>query len=216
MPVLNPPAGNTEPLKIYGSRICRGNLDASMVEVLGHLHVSGELITSRLKLKGECSIGLTCNAQEITSLGSLRVHDLQAVKVVSDGYLSVTRVAAAEEFLADGCVRIDRLSCKTRISIKLGTLCKVRHLMSEGAIIVSPSSRLIQIPLNPLRRLQCETIEGADLSLYRTSADNVSGVNVTIGSGCVIQEIRYSGTLTLHPKSQVGKITRINDPEGRD
>lgn len=210
MPALNPMPEANKPLKINGSRICRGDMDASHVEVLGHLHVSGSLSTARLKLRGECSIGLSCHAQELSSFGSLRVTELRGVSITANGYLSVTGEAAAEEFKAEGCVRIDRLSCTSTIRIKLGSLCKIRHMTSEGDIIVSPSFKLLPIPLSPFRKLRCEIIEGADITLYRTQADLVCGQKVTLGPGCSIREIRYRETLTVHPRSQVGKIIQMN------
>lgn len=210
MSALNPTPAPNKPLKINGSRICRGDMDASHVEVLGHLHVSGSLTTARLRVRGECSIGLSCNTQELNSFGSLRVAELRGVSITSNGYLSVTGEAAAEEFKAEGCVRIDRLSCIGTIRIKLGALCKIRHMTSEGDIIVSPSSRLLPVPLSPFRKLRCEIIEGADLTLSRTQADLVCGQNVTLGPGCSIREIRYRDTLTIHPLSHIGKIIQMN------
>ncbi|AIQ57463.1 hypothetical protein PBOR_11395 [Paenibacillus borealis] len=214
MPALNQLQEDRNPLKVYGSRLCRGNMDAALVHVFGHLHVKGNLTTARLKLLGECSIGRSCAAQEITSFGSLRVQSLQAKKVVSNGYLSVTRDAAADEFQADGCVRANSLSCGKSIHIKLGSPCKVRHMMAEREITVSPSSKLINGLMSPFRRLRCETIEARAITLYKTQADIVSGVNITVGPGCVIQEIRYSGTLIVHPKSRVGKTILIHESGG--
>lgn len=46
-----PPSGR-EPLKIYGSQTFRAGMEASSVEVLGHLHVRGKLTADRMKLRG--------------------------------------------------------------------------------------------------------------------------------------------------------------------
>ncbi|WNS46412.1 hypothetical protein [Paenibacillus sp. MMS20-IR301] len=214
MPLLDQPPGDRKPRKINGSHICRGDLDASLIDVFGHLHVDGNLTTARLKLQGECSIGGLCTAQEITSLGSLRVNNLQAERITANGYLSVTRDAAAAEFTADGCVRIGSLSCLNSFRIKLSALSRINRLTAGGEITVMPSSKLLNRLMSPLRSLRCDTIEGADVTLYRTQAASVTGENVTVGPGCVIQEIRYSGVLTIHPRAQVGKSIMINSYGG--
>lgn len=214
MTTLNPLPEEGKPLKVYGSQICPGDVEASSVEVLGHLQVRGKLTATRLTLRGECSVAQSCRAQELHSFGSLRTGSLQAVKVVSSGYLSVARSARAEEFQTDGAVRIDRLTCKETIHIQLGGLCRIRHMTCEGGITIAPSSRLMNLPMRPFRKLRCETIEGAGITLYRTQADLVCGQSVTVGPGCTIGEVRYRDRLTLHPHSQVGKITQINDDGG--
>lgn len=167
-----------------------------------------------MKLRGECSVAQSCNAQELYCFGSLRTGSLKAVRVVSNGYLSVARSAHADEFRADGAVRIDRLSCAVSIRIQLGAWCKIRHMTCDGEITVAPSSRLLNLPMRPFQTLRCGTIEGAGITLYRTRADLVCGHDVTIGPGCIIGEIRYRDHLTLHPQSQVGRITQMNQTGG--
>ncbi|WP_238653331.1 hypothetical protein [Paenibacillus piscarius] len=214
MTTLNSLPADGKPLKVYGSQTCRGDMEASSVEVLGHLHVRGKLTAARLRLRGECSVAHSCCTQELHSFGSLRTGSLQAEKAAASGYLSVASSAHADEFRADGAVRIGRLSCTAAIHIELGSVCRIRHMTCEGGITISPSSRLLNIPMRPFRKLSCETIEGADITLYKTQAGLVCGHNVTVGPGCTIGEVRYRDRLTLHPQAQVGKITRINDTGG--
>lgn len=210
MTTLNSLTADGKPRKVYGSQTCRGDMEASSVEVLGHLHVRGKLAAARLKLRGECSVAQSCITQELYSFGSLRTGSLQAGKAAVSGYLSVASSAHAEEFRADGAVRIGRLSCTASIHIELGSLCRIRHITCEGGITITPSSRLMNLPMRPFRKLSCETIEGAGITLYRTQADLVCGQNVTLGPGCKIGEVRYRDRLTLHPQSQVGTITQMN------
>lgn len=111
-------------------------------------------------------------------------------------------------------MKIGQLSCTSLIRIKLGALSKIGHMICEGEITIGPSSRLLNIPMRLFRKLYCETIEGAGITLYRTHADLVCGQNVTVGPGCTIGEIRYRDHLTLHPQSEVGTIIQIKHPGG--
>lgn len=214
MTTLNSLPADGKPLKIYGSQTFRGDMEAPSVEVLGHLNVRGKLSAARLNLRGECSVAQSCNTQELHSFGSLRTGSLQAGTAAASGYISVASSAQADEFRADGAVRIGRLSCTASIHIELGSACRIRHMTCEGGITIAPSARLLNLPMRPFRKLSCETIEGADIILYKTQADLVCGLNVTLGPGCKIGEVRYRDRLTLHPQSQVGKITQINNTGG--
>ncbi|MHA6529533.1 hypothetical protein [Paenibacillus sp. BAC0078] len=210
--MLNP--AQAPPVKVRGSLVRRGNMEASLVNVVGHLHVEGDLKAEKLKIKGECSIRHSCQVNEVALLGSLRTEALQTTRVNSSGYLSVTQEAAAEDFQADGSVRINSLSCARTIHIRLGSRCRIKHMTAGEKITISPSSRLINILMRPFRRLSCETIEGAAVTLYRTTASIVSGEDIIIGPGCIIQEVRYSRSLTVDSKSRVDKIVQINDTGG--
>lgn len=184
------------------------------MNIVGHLHVEGDLKAAELKIKGECSIGHSCQADEVAILGSLRAGSLRADRVHSAGYLSVAQEAVADDFQADGSVRINSLSCAGTIYIRLGSRCMITHMTAGEKIAISPSSRLINLLMSPFRRLSCETIEGAAVTLYRTTASLVSGEDIIIGPGCIIQEVRYSRTLVVDSKSRVDKTIQINGPGG--
>lgn len=202
------------PLRVRGSMVRQGNLEASHVNVFGHLHVEGDVTAEELMIKGECSIRHSCQANTVALFGSLRTAALRAGQVNVSGYLSVTQEAAAADFRADGSVRINSLSCTGTIHIHLGSQSMIKHMTAGENITISPSPRLLNILMRPFRRLHCDTIDGAAVTLYRTTASIVSGKDIIIGPGCVIQEVRYSRTLAVDSKSRVHRTIQINDSGG--
>ncbi|QWU17879.1 hypothetical protein SAMN04487895_105317 [Paenibacillus sophorae] len=111
---------NGTPLKVKGSLTKREGVRRNSVEVVGYLRVLGSMITSKLKVLGDCSIRNHCQAMQVENLGSLRVHCLQAGRVTSLGYLSVSQKAAAKSFQAEGAVRIESLMAAESIDIRFG------------------------------------------------------------------------------------------------
>lgn len=193
------------PLNVRGSQMIPENVQAVTVHVIGHLNVSKNVTTTNLKVSGDCRIAGNCEAGQVNNLGSLRVQHIKADKVVSSGYLSVAQEAVAETFYAEGAVKIKRLTADRDIEIRLGNRSTIEIMRSGSNIIVKPSSKLINTVMQPFRKLTCESIEGQNITLYRTTAKLVCGEEVVVGPGCSIGEIRYSKSLTVHPKSQVGK-----------
>jgi len=52
-------------------------------------------------------------------------------------------------------------------------------------------------------RLKVDTIRGDTIELENTDAKSVLGKDITIGEGCDIDTVTYSGTLTVHPSAKV-------------
>jgi hypothetical protein len=57
--------------------------------------------------------------------------------------------------------------------------------------------------------LEVETIEGEEIDIEGTKADLVRGRNVVIGSGCEIERVEYSGTLTVDKTAKVEEQVKI-------
>lgn len=193
------------PLNVRGSQIIHENVQAVTVHVIGHLNVSKNVTTSNLKVSGDCRIAGNCNAGQVNNLGSLRVQHIKADKVVSAGYLSVAQEAVTGAFYAEGAVKIQSLTANADIEIRLGNKSTIEIMRTRSNIIVKPSSKLINTVMQPFRKLTSESIEGQNITLYRTRAKLVCGEEIVVGPGCSIDEIRYSKSLTVHPKSKVGK-----------
>jgi cytoskeletal protein CcmA (bactofilin family) len=198
------------PLKVRGSLILQEDLRADTVNVVGHLSVKNNVVTSKLKVSGDCSIGGHCRADQVINLGSLRIQHIQADRLQSSGYFSVAQDAAVETFYAEGAVKIHRLTAESSIELRLGNKSTIDVIKSSGTITVKPSLKLMNALIPYFRKLTCETIEGTSISLYRTTANLVCGEDIIIGPGCSIGEVQYSKSLTVDPKSQVDRTVFLN------
>ncbi|AKG34123.1 hypothetical protein [Paenibacillus durus] len=196
-------ASNGMPLKVKGSLTKREDVRRTSVEVVGYLRVLGSMTTSKLKVLGDCSIRNQCQATQVENLGSLRVHCLQAGRVTSLGYLSVSKKAAAGCFQAEGAVRIESLIASESIDIRLSSICRVGTMKAGGNITVRPFSRPFNFFMRPFLRLRCESVQGVNVTLCQTEAKLVCGEEIIIGPGCTIQEVRYSKSLQTDPGSYV-------------
>ncbi|MDT3428897.1 cytoskeletal protein CcmA (bactofilin family) [Paenibacillus forsythiae] len=199
------------PLKVKGSLIKKEDVHRSFVEVIGYLRVTGNMTTSKLKVLGDCSIRNHCQAMQVENLGSLRVQSLQADRVSSSGYLSVSQKAVVDSFQAKGAVRIDNLIATESIDISLSSVCQVGTMKAYRSITVRPSSRAFNYFMRPFSKLRCEMVQAVNVTLYRTEAKLVCGEEIIIGPGCTIREVRYSKSFQADPGSHVENIVLLKE-----
>ncbi|MFF2908647.1 hypothetical protein [Paenibacillus sp. NPDC057934] len=207
------PAFSQLPLKVKGSLLRRDDIVATSVEVLGALTARGSITTTRLKISGECSVANACVAHQVKNLGSLRVRSLQAEEIHSSGYFSATQETTTGSLYAEGAVRMSSLTARDSIEIRLGNACSIDKMGAGGEISILLSSTPFSFLMGPLRKMNCGTITGTTIRLERTSADLVCGEDVTIGPGCIIQELHYSKRLNVDSKSKVKKVVFLPDRE---
>ncbi|MFF2017677.1 hypothetical protein [Paenibacillus sp. NPDC058177] len=207
------PAFSQLPLKVKGSLLRRDDIVATSVEVLGVLTARGSITTARLKVSGECSVANACVARQVKNLGSLRTRSLQAENISSSGYLSATQETTTGSFYAEGAVRMKRLTARNSIEIRLGNACSIDEMSAGGEISVLLSSTPFSFLMGPFRKMNCCSITGTTIRLERTTANLVCGEDVTIGPGCIIQELHYSKSLTVESKSKVKKVVFLPDRE---
>ena len=57
--------------------------------------------------------------------------------------------------------------------------------------------------------LETTVIEGDLISLENTKADVVRGNDITIGDGCEIGTVEYTGKVTYSENAKIGQMTEI-------
>jgi cytoskeletal protein CcmA (bactofilin family) len=196
-------------LKVRGTLRKKQDVQVSTVDSVGYLQVTGKLTAAKLLVSGDCLITNQCQAYEVTSLGSLRLHSLLADRVQASGYLSVSREASVRYLLADGSVKLGSVTASESIDIRMSSSCRTGAMKAGQEIKVAPSSKSIGLLMHPFRRLHCTIVEAPAITLYRTTARLVCGEDIIIGPGCTIRELRYSRSLTAHPGSYIQNTVRL-------
>jgi len=192
-----------EKLRVCGAGTLHGDLTAAKVKVMGALSVPGDLKVGELAAAGACEIGGRMLAEDFRVLGAL------------EGSGGVE----AGSFLARGVVSVSGLLSGDTVEIHLGggsESCVGE--IGGGRVEVwrfsfgkrSPLGKALGWLSNPASKsyLRATSIEADDVILENTRAKVVRGKRIEIRSGCMIDEVEYSESLTVHPKSAVGTRTR--------
>ena len=57
---------------------------------------------------------------------------------------------------------------------------------------------------------ECESIEGDEITLEKATCALVSGKNIKIGAGCVIEKLVYSGDVDISSSAVVKSVEKVN------
>ena len=188
-----------ETIKISGSARIEGNVEAEEMKVSGSSHVVGDVKSQSIKINGSTHIEGNLYGEEIIIAGSAHIE----------------KNCEAESFKASGNFKIQGLLNAGEINIRIGGNCNVQEIGGEHIEIrVNPIDnslfkKVIDKMFNSKGELTTELIEGDEIYLQNTNAKIVRGNNITIGEGCNIGLIEYSGEIIISSDSIVREQKQI-------
>lgn len=183
-----------ESAKISGSFDAEGN-----AEITGAVEITGSL-----KAEGSLSCGNLSVSGVIKTAGSIRGY-----AVTVSGVLKTPADVQAESLRSSGALSIDGLLNAETVEIELNGDNSV-HSIGGGRVLVRNKPRGFSLFGRQKRNcLKSELIEADEIDLENTDCRTVRGVNVHIGSECVIDRVEYSGTLTTAPDASIGEKVKI-------
>ena len=184
-------------ITINGTGTFNGEVQANMMNVNGDTSVRDGAGIGQLTVKGNASFG-----------GSIASHD-----VVVRGFLKTGGDCESESFSCEGAFTVAGLLNAGTVDVKLYGQCSAREIGGEKITVRQPGggfSSFTQIfTFWAEKRLTADTIEGDDVTLELTSAKTVRGRNVSIGEGCRVDLVEYSGTYAIAPGATVGEARQV-------
>ena len=188
-----------ETVKVSGSARIEGNVEAVEMKVSGSSHVTGQVKSQVLKISGSTHIEGSLYGEEVTIMGSAHIE----------------KDCEVESFKASGNFKIQGLLNAGQVTINLGGKSSVKEIGGEH-IEVKVSiidnfffKKAIDKMFNSRGELTTEIIEGDEIYLENTNAKIVRGNKVTIGEGCNIGLIEYSGEINVSNESIVKEQKKI-------
>jgi cytoskeletal protein CcmA (bactofilin family) len=188
-----------ETIKVSGSARIEGNVEAEEMKVSGSSHVTGEIKSQILKISGSTHIDGNLYGEEVSISGSVHIG----------------KNCEVECFKVSGSFKIQGLLNAGEVNIKLGGNCSVNEIGGEHIDIrVSPINssffkKVIDKMFNSRGELTTELIEGDEIYLENTNVKIVRGNHITIGEGCNIGLIEYSGEINVSSASIVKEQKKI-------
>jgi len=198
---------------IAGAGTVRGDVDCLAFKVGGVADVQGTLSAQTITVGGSASFMGDVRGTDVVFSGNADVHgalraDSLKISGVAriDGAVTAPRVeirgttkigdgCEAETFDAQGVFSVGGLLNAGTVTIRLYGGCDAHDIGGE-TIDVRLASAWTFLPFMGDRNLTADSIEGDTIYLENTRAKVVRGANVTIGAGCTIDLVEYTGTLT--------------------
>jgi len=198
---------------IAGAGTVSGDVDCLAFKVGGVADVQGTLTAQTITIGGSASFMGDVKGTDVVFSGNADVHGALSAETLKisgvasiDGAVSAPRIeirgttkvggdCEAETFDAQGVFSVGGLLNAGTVSIRLYGGCDAHDIGGE-TIDVRLANAWAFLPFLGDRNLTADSIEGDTIYLESTRAKVVRGANVTIGAGCAIDLVEYTGTLT--------------------
>lgn len=194
----------TDSAHINGSGQITGSMQAETFIISGSGHLESGMRGGTLRINGSARVNGPVEAQTVKIEGTGKIGGNCAVEEMHiDGVAEIGGNCECERFRSHGAFIIEGLLNADDIQIDL------YHARSRAKEIGGGHIDVRMALVGAITRLICSlfvgkggalldagTIEGDDIYLEQTHADVVRGRDVTLGKGCSIGLVEYSGTLT--------------------
>ena len=192
-----------EDMNVSGSLSFSGDVKAKRICVSGTLKCNGALAAREaIGCSGTIKCDRSVKCDRLALSGSLCAGDgVEAESIRARGVLNCKGLLNAEEI----DLRFDRSSHIGGIGG--GKIeCRMTFHKKLRRALLPPFSRKKKANRN---LSVANAIEGNEIILDGVNCPRVTGENVNIGKGCVIELLQYSRSFTVSPKATVGKIEKI-------
>jgi len=198
--------GDFHHVRIMGEGRVHGDIACEDFKCMGNCMVGGTLQTRRYRLQGEAVIGGDMQAGVLTGHGQIQVKgNIRGQSIKLTGQLTAGGACEADKLKVNGAIDIRGLVNAEQLDISLFGPCRAKEI-GGGRITVRRSKWIaVKQMLSPHgnAELQADCIEGDDIYLEHTKADNVRGNHVKIGPGCHIALVEYRDTLQTSKSATV-------------
>ena len=201
---------------VNGSADAMGAVSCGKMIINGEAGIHGALKTDQLKVRGSGDFKKHVQAGDLSVSGSAHAAETLSAKTVKVmGSLNVKGDLSADSFSSSGAFEVGGLLSADKVDITLDwSTSKAREVGGE-----SITAKVGLKGLSVLRtiftlgthtpRLEADSIEGSSVWLEQTRARVVRGHVVTLGDGCDIALVEYSGTLHKTGNARVGEERKI-------
>ncbi|SDD00585.1 hypothetical protein SAMN02799630_02115 [Paenibacillus sp. UNCCL117] len=203
-----------------GSAYLAGALKSDVCRVSGTLDVNGDMDIGQAVVNGRLEVGGDVKAGKIRSNGETIIHgSVGGERIHLEGYFLIKGRCEAEELRIKGIIKINGHMNADVVELGLHSRCVVSEIGGGRIEVRRASGHLLKKLAGALflpedfyeGTLQAGTIEGDDVYVEHTTADIVRGRHVTLGPGCRIGRVEYTGQLHQEAGSNVAEAVRTGE-----
>jgi cytoskeletal protein CcmA (bactofilin family) len=198
-------------LRINGATTASGDLRANTVEVNGTARIDGTLQAHSLNVNGETTLSRGAGVGSVSAKGRLTVYgDLNTRTLDVRGSFSCSGAVSADDATIEGIISADRL-VSPAITIGLHGPASVREIEGRKVVVQRGTgwAGLGVMAILGERRLTTTSIAANEVSLELTTANLVRAGNATLGEGCRIGHVVYTGTLDQRDGAAVTAAEKV-------
>lgn len=195
-------------LRINGAATCTGDVKAATVYINGSGTFNGHLQALDLTVNGDCGVRGGVGAGTINVRGNVNVDAGVNANVLDlRGFVRTRGDLAIDEIKGDGALEAVNVRC-TSLDLGVYGPSDVKSVDGERVILRPPGSFADVFMFFARKEFRAETITASEVWLSNTAANVVNAGNATLGDGCRIGLVHYSGALLKQPGAVVTEERR--------
>lgn len=194
-----------------GSMFFRGNIEVENIKSSGSFTCQGSVISKgEIKTSGSAEFNNNVEGKEIIINGGSKIDgNITFEKMITRGSCYIKGDCEGEDFSNLGEISVEGLLAADKIFIVPEGNSHIREIGGAEINVKAEKKKKIMffnITIGSEGKLKCNIIEGDKIHLENTKCKIVRGENITIGKGCNIERIEYTGELNIeNEKSTVGE-----------
>lgn len=198
-------------LKVNGAGTCDGNVKATSITVNGSGNFLREVQAGEMTVNGDTSIAMGAGIGRLKVKGRASLGGgLAAHEVDLRGTIKIEGDCSADTFVGEGVFTIGGLLNAGEVHVQIFGPCSVREIGGDKITIAQSRSGLADfVAMFSEKRLHTDSIEADEVWIENTTARVVRGGAVTIGAGCDVQLVEYTGTLNQVADARVGEARKV-------
>lgn len=201
---------NAEKIKIMGAISCEGNIKAKEFVTSGGAVCNGKInVTEIIKVSGGAEFKEDISSNEIKIHGGAEFSgSVKFNKMFVSGGCEIKGDCEGEDFFSSGYIEVKELLSADKVTILPSKNSYVKEIGGSEIHVVREKIKkvmFINVRMKSDGYLNSDVIEGDKIFLENTNCKIVRGHDITIGVGCNIEKIEYTGELKVNDKSTVGE-----------
>ena len=189
---------------------------AEKVKNSGHLKFSGNVKAKNLSTVGDFLCGGDVNvSEEISAAGAFDVKGgVTANKLSVSGLAKIGADVETEKISINGSLKCPGLVNAESVDIRFDGKVEIGSLGGSKVVIslnkVKKFFKRLPLLSSAMRNAKIATaIEADEIEIDNVSCPRISGRNVVIGDGCVIDLVLYSESIEISPNAKVEKSEKF-------
>ncbi|MDZ4168619.1 MAG: polymer-forming cytoskeletal protein [Coriobacteriia bacterium] len=197
-------------LTVNGVGKCQGSVKADTITVNGAGTFDGPVQAGEFRANGSADVHAGMGVRLLKVAGTLAVDGGVAAHAVElKGDMRVGGDLESDTLTGEGRFAINGMLNAGSIELRLHGRSSVNEIGCERMVLRPPDGITAIFSAFADRRLVATTIEGDELELIATTAKVVRGGRVTLGEGCEVDLVEYTGSLTKLAGAQVREERKV-------
>ena len=214
--------------EINGTLRGSGELESGVCDVKGMVSIHGTLITNKTQNNGRLKVETLRCTDRLESNGSLYCErDAMLTEAESNGWMTVLGNVSASSLEAGPVLAVKGMLNADSVLVDCSMYGGAREVEGEsitigllpersnkanfrmGSVARALFSAKQAMKGYKMERFMAKSIEGTTVILDHVLADVVRGHHITIGAGCEIELVEYTGTLQQSDGAQVKRAVKV-------